>query len=235
MDMEFVQYHPTGIYQHGILMSEACRGEGGYLRNKDGDRFMEKYAPSRWNSPRAIWSAARSSRRSTRGAASGQTVRAIYLDLRHLGREKIMERLPQVRDIALRFVGVDIIDEHVPDPAHRALQHGRHPHRRRRAGDPATRRAHPSSDFTLPGNARASACMARIAWARTACSMRRCSGGGRVMRSPSSSRAARSSHPISGRSGRAERAQRDHALDVRTHQRQGRVLVQDRARTQRRR
>ncbi len=47
MDMEFVQFHPTGIYKHGILMSEACRGEGGYLRNSKGERFMEKYAPDK--------------------------------------------------------------------------------------------------------------------------------------------------------------------------------------------
>ncbi len=114
MDMEFVQYHPTGIYQHGILMSEACRGEGGYLRNKDGDRFMEKYAPSKMElAPRDLVS--RSEQQEIdEGRGIGADGQGIYLDLRHLGREKIMERLPQVRDIALRFVGVDIIDEMCP-------------------------------------------------------------------------------------------------------------------------
>jgi succinate dehydrogenase / fumarate reductase flavoprotein subunit len=114
MDMEFVQYHPTGIYGHGILMSEACRGEGGYLRNKDGDRFMEKYAPAKMElAPRDLVS--RSEQQEIdEGRGVGADGQGIYLDMRHLGREKIMERLPQVRDIALRFVGVDIIDEMCP-------------------------------------------------------------------------------------------------------------------------
>jgi succinate dehydrogenase / fumarate reductase flavoprotein subunit len=114
MDMEFVQYHPTGIYKHGILMSEACRGEGGYLRNKDGDRFMEKYASAKMElAPRDLVS--RSEQQEIdEGRGVGDDGQGIYLDLRHLGRDKIMERLPQVRDIALRFVGVDIIEEQCP-------------------------------------------------------------------------------------------------------------------------
>jgi succinate dehydrogenase / fumarate reductase flavoprotein subunit len=114
MDMEFVQYHPTGIYKHGILMSEACRGEGGYLRNKNGDRFMEKYAASKMElAPRDLVS--RSEQQEIdEGRGVGEDGQGIYLDLRHLGRDKIMERLPQVRDIALRFVGVDIIEEQCP-------------------------------------------------------------------------------------------------------------------------
>jgi succinate dehydrogenase / fumarate reductase flavoprotein subunit len=114
MDMEFVQYHPTGIYKHGILMSEACRGEGGYLRNKDGDRFMEKYAPAKMElAPRDLVS--RSEQQEIEeGRGVGDDGQGIYLDMRHLGRDKIMERLPQVRDIALRFVGVDIIEEQCP-------------------------------------------------------------------------------------------------------------------------
>ncbi|MEP0764237.1 MAG: FAD-binding protein, partial [Chloroflexota bacterium] len=110
MDMEFVQFHPTGLYRHGILMSEACRGEGGYLLNKAGERFMEKYAPDKMElAPRDLVS--RSEQREIdEGRGVEEDGQGIYLDLRHLGRDKIMERLPQVRDIALKFVGVDIID-----------------------------------------------------------------------------------------------------------------------------
>jgi len=114
MDMEFVQFHPTGLYRHGILMSEACRGEGGYLLNKDGERFMEKYAPDKMElAPRDLVS--RSEQREIdEGRGIGEDGQGIYLDLRHLGRDRIMERLPQVRDIALKFAGVDIVDELCP-------------------------------------------------------------------------------------------------------------------------
>ncbi len=114
MDMEFVQFHPTGLYRHGILMSEACRGEGGYLLNKHGERFMERYAPDKMElAPRDLVS--RSEQREIdEGRGVEEDGQGIYLDLRHLGRDKIMERLPQVRDIALKFAGVDIIDELCP-------------------------------------------------------------------------------------------------------------------------
>lgn len=114
MDMEFVQFHPTGIYQHGILMSEACRGEGGYLLNSLGERFMEKYAPDKMElAPRDLVS--RSEQLEIdEGRGVGSDGLGIYLDLRHLGREKILQRLPQVRDLALEFVGVDIIDDPAP-------------------------------------------------------------------------------------------------------------------------
>jgi succinate dehydrogenase/fumarate reductase flavoprotein subunit len=114
MDMEFVQYHPTGLYKHGILMSEACRGEGGYLLNKEQERFMKNYAPDKMElAPRDLVS--RSEQKEIDQGRGGESDgQAIYLDLRHLGRDKIMERLPQVRDLALKFVGVDIIDQLCP-------------------------------------------------------------------------------------------------------------------------
>jgi len=114
MDMEFVQFHPTGLYRHGILMSEACRGEGGYLLNNKHERFMERYAKDKMElAPRDLVS-----RSEQREIDEGRGVEAdgqgIWLDLRHLGREKIMQRLPQVREIAIDFVGVDPIDGLVP-------------------------------------------------------------------------------------------------------------------------
>jgi succinate dehydrogenase / fumarate reductase flavoprotein subunit len=114
MDMEFVQFHPTGLYKHGILMSEACRGEGGYLINSKGERFMEKYAPDKMElAPRDLVSRSEQTE-IDQGRGIGPAGQGIHLDLRHLGREKILERLPQVRELAIDFVGVDPIDALVP-------------------------------------------------------------------------------------------------------------------------
>ncbi|MBN1123337.1 MAG: FAD-binding protein [Anaerolineae bacterium] len=114
MDMEFVQFHPTGVYGKGILMSEACRGEGGYLRNVNGDRFMENYAPDKMElAPRDLVSRSEQTE-IEQGRGVGADGEGIYLDMTHLGAEKIMERLPQVRELALNFAGVDIIDAPAP-------------------------------------------------------------------------------------------------------------------------
>lgn len=110
MDMEFVQFHPTGIYKHGILMSEACRGEGGYLTNSTGERFMENYAPDKMElAPRDLVSRSEQTE-IDEGRGVGDDSQGIYLDMTHLGRDRIMSRLPQVREIAMNFLGVDIID-----------------------------------------------------------------------------------------------------------------------------
>jgi succinate dehydrogenase / fumarate reductase, flavoprotein subunit len=114
MDMEFVQFHPTGLYKHGILMSEACRGEGGYLLNKDGERFMERYAGDKMElAPRDLVSRSEQIE-IDEGRGIGEEGMGIHLDLRHLGRERILQRLPQVRELAIDFVGVDPIDGLVP-------------------------------------------------------------------------------------------------------------------------
>ncbi len=114
MDMEFVQFHPTGLYGKGILMSEACRGEGGYLRNSTGDRFMEKYASGLMElAPRDLVSRSEQTE-IEEGNGTGSDRQGIDLDMTHLGKEKIMTRLPQVRELALEFLGVDIIEKPVP-------------------------------------------------------------------------------------------------------------------------
>lgn len=114
MDMEFVQFHPTGIYGHGILMSEACRGEGGYLTNASGDRFMENYAPDKMElAPRDLVSRSEQTE-IDEGRGVMHDGKGIFLDMTHLGAEKIMQRLPQVREIAMNFANVDIIKSPAP-------------------------------------------------------------------------------------------------------------------------
>lgn len=111
-DMEFVQFHPTGLYPVGVLISEAVRGEGAYLVNGEGERFMARYAPSRMElAPRDITSRAIATEiREGRGVNS----RYVFLDLRHLGKEKIMERVPFAHDEALRHLGIDVVYEPMP-------------------------------------------------------------------------------------------------------------------------
>ncbi len=114
MDMEFVQFHPTGLYQHGILMSEACRGEGGYLLNAQGERFMKTYAADKMElAPRDLVSRSEQTE-INEGRGVMEDGQGIFLDLRHLGKEMIMERLPQVREIAINFVHADPITDLVP-------------------------------------------------------------------------------------------------------------------------
>jgi succinate dehydrogenase / fumarate reductase, flavoprotein subunit len=117
-DMEFVQFHPTGLYPVGVLISEAVRGEGAYLINSTGDRFMATYAPSRMElAPRDITSRAIASEiRAERGihpdGSSGGPF--VYLDLRHMGRDKIMSRVPFCWEEAHRLLGIDAVTQPMP-------------------------------------------------------------------------------------------------------------------------
>ena len=112
-DPEFVQFHPSGLYRQGILFSEAARGEGAYLLNGKGERFMETYAPSRMElAPRDIVARAEQSEIDAGRGVDGEN--CINLDLRHLGKERIMERLPQIRQLGIDFLGIDCITDCLP-------------------------------------------------------------------------------------------------------------------------
>ena len=110
-DMEFMQFHPTTLYPSGVLLTEGIRGEGGFLLNKDGERFMQKYAPN------ALELASRDvvSRSEQTEIDEGRGVNgSVMLDMRHIGAQRIIERLPGSRELAMTFAGIDPIYEPVP-------------------------------------------------------------------------------------------------------------------------
>jgi succinate dehydrogenase / fumarate reductase flavoprotein subunit len=113
-DPEFYQFHPTGLYKLGVLLTEGARGEGGILRNKDGERFMERYAPTIKDlAPRDMVSRAMYMEvREGRGA--GPDADYIHLDLTHIDAHIIEERLPDITEFARIYLGVDPIKELVP-------------------------------------------------------------------------------------------------------------------------
>ena len=111
MDMEMVQYHPTTLKSNGVLITEAARGEGAYLLNSKGERFMEKYAPNMLElASRDVVSRAEQTEINEGRDVDG----CVLLDLRHLGKEKIHESLSYINEVSMDFLGIDLAEEPVP-------------------------------------------------------------------------------------------------------------------------
>ena len=111
MDMEMVQYHPTTLAGSGVLISEAARGEGAHLLDKNGYRFLEKYAPNMMElASRDVVSRAEQTEINAGNGVNG----CVYLDCRHLGGDLIMEKLSQIREIGIDLAGTDMIHEPIP-------------------------------------------------------------------------------------------------------------------------
>jgi len=113
-DMEFWQFHPTGVAGAGVLLTEGCRGEGGILRNKHGERFMERYAPTLKDlAPRDFVSRSMD-QEIKEGRGCGPNGDYVVLDLTHIGAETIHKRLPSVYEIGINFANVDVTKEPIP-------------------------------------------------------------------------------------------------------------------------
>ena len=114
-DMEFVQFHPTGLRKSGLLVTEGARGEGGYLLNKDGERFMSRYAPEKMElGPRDLVSRSLETEILQGRGFDSPAGKYLHLDLTHLGADLIKSRLPQIREMSMNFEGVDPMEEPIP-------------------------------------------------------------------------------------------------------------------------
>ena len=133
-DMEMMQFHPTTLAPTGVLITEGCRGEGAYLLNSEGERFLKNYAPNAMElASRDVISRAEQTEIDEGRGVDGN----VLLDLRHLGAEKILERLHGTRELSMVFAGVDPIKEPIPVQARVALPHGGRRHRPRGGQDRA--------------------------------------------------------------------------------------------------
>ena len=114
-DMEFIQFHPTGLRKSGLLVTEGARGEGGFLLNRHGERFMARYAPQKMElGPRDLVARSMETEILEGNGFSCDAGSYLELDLRHLGGEAIRKKLPQIRELSMQFEGIDPIDEPIP-------------------------------------------------------------------------------------------------------------------------
>ena len=114
MDSEFIQFHPTGVYGAGCLLTEGCRGEGGYLINSDGERFMTRYAPSAQDLASRDVVARSMTQEILEGRGCGKESDHIHLQLSHLSPDLLNERLPGIMETSRIFAGVDITKDPIP-------------------------------------------------------------------------------------------------------------------------
>ena len=175
MDMEMVQYHPTTLAGNGLLITEGARGEGAWLLNAEGDRFMEKYAPNKFElaSRDVVSRAEQTEINEGRGFADG----TVALDITKVPRRRTLEALREIVNIGRDFAGVDITREPIHILPGHALHHGRRQDRLRR-------RRPRSRACTPPARSPACRSTAATASAPTRCSTRSCSAGARARTPP---------------------------------------------------
>ena len=192
--MEFWQFHPTGVAGAGVLLTEGCRGEGAILLNSNGERFMERYAPTLKDlAPRDFVSRSMD-QEIKEGRGCGPNKDYVLLKLDHLGAETIHKRLPSVYEIGVNFANVDITKEPIPVVPTIHYQMGGIPtniHGQVVVPEAATCTTRWSTACTRWANAPASACTAPTAWAPTRCSTCWCSAARPATTSSSSPKAAR--------------------------------------------
>ena len=173
-DMEFFQFHPTGLAGLGVLLSEAARGEGGILRNSENERFMERYAPTIKDlAPRDMVARAMANEvREGRGAGPDKAY--VYLDVTHLPKEQIDAKLPDITEFARTYLGVEPVHRDDPGLPDRALRDGRRPDEHQGRGARRQPHRHPRPVRRRRG-APASRCTAPTGSAPTRCSTSTCS------------------------------------------------------------